>query len=93
MTTPFRPVPRVALLAATGKEAGMVQHLKTLIEFMELYPTEEACRKALFAHRWPQSFSCSRCGHDEAWHLSGRGPYECAGCHCQGSLTAGTVLL
>ena len=43
-----RPVPRVVLLAATGKDAGTVQHPKTLIEFMELYPTEEACWEALF---------------------------------------------
>ena len=70
----------------------MVQHPKTLIEFMELYPTEEACREALFAHRWPQGFRCPRCGHEKAWHLSGRGLYECAACHYQGSLTAGTVL-
>ena len=70
----------------------MVQHPKTLIEFMELYPTEEACREALFQHRWPQGFRCPRCGHEKAWHLRGRGLYECASCHYQGSLTAGTVL-
>ena len=70
----------------------MVQHPKTLIEFMEMYPTEEACREALFAHRWPRGFRCPRCGHEKAWHLSGRGLYECASCHYQGSLTAGTVL-
>jgi len=70
----------------------MVRHPKTLIEFMELYPTEEACREALFQHRWPQGFRCPRCGHEKAWHLRGRGLYECASCHYQGSLTAGTVL-
>ena len=70
----------------------MVQHPRTLIEFMELYPTEEACREALFAHRWPRGFRCPRCGHEKAWYLRGRGLYECAGCHYQGSLTAGTVL-
>ena len=70
----------------------MVRHPKTLIDFMQLYPTEEACREALFQHRWPQGFSCRRCGHDKAWHLRGRGLYECAACHYQGSLTAGTVL-
>jgi transposase-like protein len=70
----------------------MVRHPKTLIEFMQMYPTEEACREALFQHRWPQGFRCPRCGHDRAWHLKGRGLYECARCHYQGSLTAGTVL-
>ena len=70
----------------------MVRHPKTLIEFMQMYPTEEDCRQALFAHRWPQGFCCRRCGHEKAWYLQGRGLYECAGCHYQGSLTAGTVL-
>jgi len=70
----------------------MVRHPKTLIELMEMYPTEEDCRQALFAHRWPRGFSCRRCGHEHAWYLAGRGLYECASCHFQSSLTAGTVL-
>ena len=41
MTIPFRPVPPVASWVATHKEAEMVRHPKTLIEFMELYSTEE----------------------------------------------------
>lgn len=38
-----------------------MDHPKTLIEFMELYPTEEDCRQALFEHRWPHGVSCSTC--------------------------------
>jgi transposase-like protein len=68
-----------------------MDHPKTLIEFMELYPTEEACQQALFEHRWPRGFSCRRCGHEHAWFLQRRGLYECASCHYQGSVTAGTV--
>jgi hypothetical protein len=92
MTIPFRPVPPVASWVATHKEAEMVRHPKTLVEFMEMYSTEGDCREALFEHRWPQGFSCRRCGHEHAWYLRGRGLYECAGCHFQSSLTAGTVL-
>ena len=69
-----------------------MDHPKTLIEFMQLYPTEEDCRQAIFEHRWPQGFVCVRCGHTRAWYLRHRGLYECAHCHYQGSLTAGTVL-
>jgi hypothetical protein len=47
----------------------MVRHPKTLIEFMQMYPTEEDCREALFEHRWPQGFSCRRCGNEKAWYL------------------------
>jgi len=70
----------------------MVRHPKTLIDFMQMYPTEEDCRQAIFEHRWPQGFSCRRCGHERAWYLQGRGLYECASCHFQSSLTAGTIL-
>src|SRR5660397_138084 len=69
-----------------------MDHPKTLIEFMDLYPTEEDCWQAIFEHRWPQGFVCARCGHTHAWHLRGRGLFECAHCHYQGSLTAGTIL-
>ena len=41
-------------------------HPTTLIEFMQLYSTEEACRKAIFEHRWPDGFVCPRCGHRQA---------------------------
>jgi transposase-like protein len=58
---------------------------------MELYPTEEDCRQAIFEHRWPQGFVCVRCGHTHGWYLRGRGLFECAHCHYQGSLTAGTI--
>ncbi len=68
-----------------------MDHPRTLIEFMELYRTEEQCRQAIFEHRWPGGFSCRRCGHDRAWYLRGRGFYECARCHYQASFTAGTV--
>src|SRR5450830_520757 len=69
-----------------------MDHPKTLIEFMDLYPTEEDCWQAIFEHRWPQGFVCARCGHTHAWHLRGRALFECAHCHYQGSLTAGTIL-
>ena len=68
-----------------------MDHPRTLIEFMELYRTEEQCRQAIFEHRWPSGFACPRCGHDRAWYLRGRGLYECAHCHHQASVTAGTM--
>ena len=66
-------------------------HPKTLIEFMELYRTEEECQQAIFEHRWAQGFVCPSCGHERSWYLRGRGLYEGAGGHYQGSLTAGTI--
>ena len=57
----------------------------------QLYPTEDACRQSIFAHRWPNGFVCPRCGHRQAWQLRRRSLYECAACQYQVSLTAGTI--
>src|SRR5665647_3041880 len=76
MTIPVRPLPPVAAWAATHKEAKMVRHPKTLLDFMEMFPTEEDCRQALFEHRWPQRRHENPCGHEKAWYLQGRGLYE-----------------
>jgi hypothetical protein len=37
-----------------------MDHPKTLIEFMELYRTEEHCRQAIFEHRCPAYSAPSR---------------------------------
>ena len=62
-----------------------MDHPTTLIELMQLYPSEDACRRALFEHRWPGGFRCPRCRHRRAWHLAGRDLYECACCPAQAS--------
>jgi transposase-like protein len=64
----------------------------TLMEFMDRYQTEDDCRQALFAHRWPDGFSCPRCSHHRAYPLRTRLLYECAACGYQASLIAGTIL-
>jgi len=66
-------------------------HPLTLVGFMEMYPTQDACRQALFEQRWREGFRCPRCAHEAAWYLRGRGLYECAGCGYQASVTAGTL--
>ena len=65
---------------------------KTLVEFMDMYKTEEDCRQALYNHKWPEGFVCPRCGHGRAYAHKKRLLFECAGCGHQASLTAGTVL-
>jgi len=66
-------------------------HPLTLVGFMEMYPTQDACRRALFEQRWREGFRCPRCAHEVAWYLRGRGLYECAGCGYQASVIAGTL--
>ena len=65
---------------------------KTLIDFMEMFKTEEDCRQALFEHRWPEGFRCPRCGHDRAYAHKKRPLFECSACGHQASVTAGTLL-
>lgn len=65
----------------------------TIVEFQQWFPDDEACAGYLFESRWPEGFRCPRCGHGHAWPVSKRRVLlECAACHRQTSLTAGTVL-
>lgn len=62
-----------------------------LREFLNRFGTEERCRDYLAAQRWPDGFVCPKCGHKHGYRLS-NGLYQCAHCHRQTSVTAGTVL-
>ena len=63
----------------------------SLTEFLKHYGTEEQCRSALYAFRWPKGFECPNCGHHSACKLSRRDLYQCNRCHHQSSVTAGTI--
>ena len=69
----------------------MEDYPKTLLEFERRFDSDEACREYLVALRWPEGFRCPRCGHERSW-LNSRGLSECAVCHRQTSVTAGTML-
>lgn len=65
---------------------------RNLREFEQRFSTEAACGDYLMTLRWPEGFRCPACGGSRVWKI-GRGDLmECAGCHRQSSLTAGTVL-
>ena len=65
---------------------------KTLRQFQSDFATEEACQQYLAACRWPDGFSCPRCGHGRAYELVNQRRHQCAKCRHQVSLTSGTVL-
>ncbi len=65
---------------------------RTLIEFQEMFPNEDACWAHLRAVRWPDGFECPVCQHREASWLSRRRLEQCRACRRQTSVTAGTVL-
>jgi hypothetical protein len=60
------------------------------LELEARFSTQEACRGYLFQLRWRDGFVCPRCGGRKAWPASDL-LWECAGCHRQISVTAGTI--
>ena len=63
-----------------------------LLDFAARFGTEERCIEHLAGLRWPGGFVCSGCRGRVAWRLKARPRvYECATCHRQESVTAGTV--
>ncbi|WP_427132201.1 IS1595 family transposase [Pseudarthrobacter sp. S9] len=65
---------------------------RTILDFQARFGDEQACLDYLFECRWPEGYVCPRCQGRIAWPVAARGLWECAGCHYQVSLTAGTVL-
>jgi transposase-like protein len=63
---------------------------RDLLELEARFSTEEACRAYLYQLRWPDGFECPRCRGRKAWPASDL-LWECAGCHRQISVTAGTI--
>src|SRR5918993_1148636 len=65
----------------------------SLPEFEARFPDEAACARWLFGKRWPDGFRCPGCGHDKGGELGGGTLLvECARCHRQTAVTAGTAL-
>jgi hypothetical protein len=65
---------------------------KTLRQFQSDFATEEACQRYLAACRWPDGFTCPRCGHEKAYELVNQRRQQCCKCRYQVSLTSGTIL-
>jgi len=59
-----------------------VQFQKGLSEpgFERLYGTEEQCRAAVVASRWPDGFVCPECGGKRHSVVTTRGLYQCSAC-------------
>ena len=62
-----------------------------LVEFNDWFNSDQACREYLEIIRWPDGFRCPRCGASRHWVLGKKGIKECAECHHQTSVIAGTV--
>lgn len=70
----------------------LVKGLKVnLLEFQEIFVSEEDCEQFLMKQRWPEGYVCEQCACVESWYWSHKRSFECKGCRAQKSLTGGTM--
>jgi ribosomal protein L37AE/L43A len=60
-------------------------------EFERRYGTEEPCREAVIAARWPQGFQCPGCGSQRHSMVTTRDLFQCSDCRLQTSPIGGTI--
>ena len=75
----------------TGLVAGR-DYPQTYREFVEKFPSDEACAAWLEQLRWPSGFVCPKCAMSAAPWRHTRGRLVCSSCRHHGSVTAGTIL-
>ena len=64
---------------------------RSLLDFQKEFATEESCAEHLKRMRWPNGFTCSKCGHDKAWYIMTNKIFDCEQCRGRTSLIAGTI--
>lgn len=74
-----------------ARNAVQLQKGLSEAEFDRLYGTEEQCRAAVIAARWPDGFSCPVCGGASYSVVKTRGLFQCTTCRRQTSPIAGTM--
>lgn len=60
-------------------------------DWQKQFCDDQSCLQSIIRLRWPEGFQCPRCKHDHGWSLQTRPVVECAACHGQTSILAGTV--
>lgn len=68
----------------------MERYPVSVLDFQDLFPTDEACYNYLCLMKWPDGFVCPRCKHRDAWKME-KGAYRCKSCRSDTRITAGTV--
>src|ERR1700679_1422372 len=61
-----------------------------MMEFMDMFPTEEACMEYLSIVRWPKGYECLRCKSQKHWKTE-RKLFHCCDCGYEASVTTGTL--
>lgn len=61
-----------------------------MMDFMDMFSSEAACLEYLSMMRWPEGYSCLRCGSKDAVKIQ-IGYYRCQPCRYRGSVIFGTL--
>jgi len=61
-----------------------------MIDFMDMFPNEDACLEYLKMVRWPDGYNCLRCGSQAHWKKA-RGLFCCRDCGYECSVKVGTL--
>lgn len=68
-----------------------IDYPRTLQEFEEFFPDDDACRRYIVRLRWPQGYRCSTCNSQASPWITGRGYFHCSNCNHEKSITSGTI--
>lgn len=63
----------------------------TWVEFLGCFASEDACARYLEKVRWPDGFTCPRCGVVAEPYRSSRNRLMCQHCRTQTTVTSGTI--
>lgn len=62
----------------------------TVIEFEQMFPTDQACYEYLYLVKWPDGFHCPQCQNTTVWKMKNHA-LRCTKCRKTISVTAGTI--
>lgn len=69
---------------------GYEEYPINMIDFMDMFPNEEACLEYLSLVRWPEGYACLKCSSIRHWKKA-RGLYSCQDCGYEASVIVGTI--
>ena len=66
----------------------------SLIELMDMFPTDEAAERFLVSARWPDGVTCPKCNSDDIQERETRKPqpYRCRNCRCDFSVKSHSLM-
>lgn len=73
------------------KQKPEVRQEINLVELIDRFHSEDACRAYIEDLRWPDGMACLRCGSTSVSRISTRDQLDCNSCRYRFSITSGTI--